>query len=186
MLPGFHLGARSHPARLLVVVALVAAGCTFEQRPDRAAENDEDEDGVPVVSAEDSVQAVREAFLEAMEAGDLAGALSLVDRDAVVVDPFSETPRHEASLGEVFLEVLGAYGTEIRMSPTGSQVTVLGDHAVAVTDYELQWWGEEEWERAGSLVETLVLARGEEGWRIHHLHRSVPGSVGEERRGGPR
>ncbi len=140
---------------------------------------------VPAPVAEDSIRAVHRTFQEAMEAGDLSSALSLVDRDAVLVDRII-TVDPSASRGEILLEVLRRYADGLRLVPLRTEVSVSEASSIVLTRYEVWDQVDGEAERVGHAVETLLLFRGPEGWRIQHLHRSPGDGLIEEPDARPR
>lgn len=164
----------------------VMSACTLEERPDRPAEREDPSEEPDVglaaelsedpadATAADSVRAVASAFRDALEMGDLSSALQLVDRDAVVFDRMGGDPPEGASTGEVLLREIRLRRDGLNLEPLDSQLTFHGDVAVEVTRAEPSWEGGED--RAGihgPVLETMVLVRTEDGWRLGHLHRSA-------------
>ncbi len=165
----------------VVSVVLLSVACTFERRPDPSDEVVEESETQPPATEEeraaDSVRLVQDTFRDAMDAGDLSRALSLVDPGAVILDRFVDLDPETASRGEILLEVLRLEEEGVALEPVESQVSLFQDAALVVTRYQVHQVGEEVEESvpSGFATETLLLVRGEEGWRIHHLHRSLGG-----------
>ena len=174
--------ARVLPAALVMAVV---GGCTLEERPDRPAEEDTSDasdaalaDDLPGDevdgTAADSARAVASAFREALELGDLSSALQLLDGEAVVYDRVGGDPPEGASTGEILLRQIRLQGDGLSLEPLESEFTLHGETAVEVTYSEASWDGDNG--RAGmegAVVETMLLVRTEDGWRLAHLHRSV-------------
>ena len=164
--------------RLLLSLGLASiVGCTFERRPNGVEEVAEESQATASLQADlivDSVRTVHRVFHEAMEAGDLARALSFMTRDAVVLDRLVDLDPEESSRGEILLEVLRRTGEELHLEPLRTDVSLMEESALVVTRYRvLEREGDARGEPIGSAVETLVLVRAEEGWMIQHLHRSL-------------
>lgn len=159
-----------------LATALLGAACTFEHRADME-EAEASPGSVALVGNGDrglSPGAVARLFREAVFVGDLSLALSLLDRQATLVDELAGTDEETMTRGELLLELrrrhvagLGLEVLETRVEPATESTLVLsrlallerGDDGIGV--------------EVGRAYETLVMVRTDEGWRIRHLHRSV-------------
>jgi ketosteroid isomerase-like protein len=168
---------------VVVVGILLLAGCTFEHRgngngePEPAVPEADTLDVAPVVDPATSALNVVRTFREATARGDLSLALTLMDRDAFLLDALVPDPEGERSRGELLLELraLMAEGFEFREDSVQVEVPA----GVATVFSRLRLVSTEEVEEGGEqavdrhLAETVLLVPTEQGWRIRHFHRSI-------------
>lgn len=156
------------------VLAVLVSGCRFERRPDLPLVVDPIEDvvvrpGLSATPMEDSVRAVAGALDEALAVGDVSRvarltvlSTQLIDQEEAVhwtrSDPEGPLPRPLASRGEG----LGWRLEGSRFTPLEGGGILLKEYRAVVSGEEVPW----------SAVETYVLVRVPEGWRVAHLHRS--------------
>lgn len=162
---------------LLVSVLLpscVAWGCEFQRRPEArngGPDGGSERVGAPPsapTEARDSVGATVAAFQEALEAGDVSRAVGLLTAEATLHDAESGGRWDLSSADSLLPGPLGR-GGELRWMSGPTGITVFSDGALVVKRYRANIAGEDApW----TATETYVLLRTEEGWRIHHLHRS--------------
>lgn len=172
------------PAVMGLALAALTA-CTLEERPDRPAEEDAPEEPDGEVAQElvadeaaattvDSVRAVAAAFRDAVDLGDLSSALQLLDGEAVVFDRVGGDPPEGASTGEVLLREIRLRREGLTLDQVSSDLRVHEGAAVEVTRSEASWEGDGARDGLrGPVLETVVLVRTEDGWRVGHLHRSA-------------
>lgn len=172
---------------VVFVGILLLAGCTFEHRgngngePDpttpEADTLDPPTSPPPVVDPATSALNVVRTFREATARGDLALALTLMDRDAFLLDALVPDPEGERSRGELLLELraLMAEGFEFREDSVRVEVpagmATVYSRLRLVPSEEVEEGASDEVER--HLAETVLLIPTEQGWRIRHLHRSI-------------
>ncbi len=175
---GRTIGGRRHLLVLLLAVPLVVSACTFERRPDRR--NGEEEPDTAAVSRteilEDSMEAMVDAFVEALRAGDVSRAVGMLHGQATLYD--EETGRRwgPMQVDSLLPGPMGREGEELRREPSDSWVEVYDPAAVVVRRYRPAASREAA---ARTALETYVLVRTDGGWAIRHLHRSQgpdPGS----------
>lgn len=121
------------------------------------------------------------AFREAVSVGDLSLALSLLDRQAFLVDDLVGDPESAGTRGEALLELRSRLAAGVTLHEENSRVNYSEQGAVVLTRLRIEAANgatEEALEMEGrALTETAVLILTEEGWRIAHFHRSLlPGS----------
>lgn len=191
---------------LLILLWAGGAGCTLEPREgtDEARPVDElrAEDGAavdtfPVDSAEprdpaEAVSVLLEVFREATRVGDLSLALSLLDREAILLDeevpggtagplpapgatgPTGETAE-ERTRGEFVVEMRRRHADGLRFRVDAQTVRMEGPHALVLTLLRVEDADPDDPEASvelGRVLETAVLRGTDDGWRILHLHRS--------------
>lgn len=170
-----------------VLLLLLPVACTFEQRANGEAP-EEEEPPAPEVEGEASgpdtlgptegpLQTLR-AFREAMAVGDLSLALALLDREASLMDEVAGEVGIAASRGEVLLELRARLAEGLDLSETSTHLSFPGGVALAVSTLRIHVADDvpEELEALDGreLRETVLLVATAEGWRIRHLHRSLP------------
>lgn len=180
------MGRRVNRVRILLLAGFVAgsagAGCTLEHRPDIQPDEaalEAADPATPRASAEDSARAVVSAFREALALGDGARVAALTAPDALLVDQEEGVRwRHAAEPAGVLPSPLVPGGDGLAWTVTSSEYARLGEAGLLVTRYTAEVAGEEvPW----TAVESVVVVRTEEGWRVRYLHRSRGPSDG----GGP-
>lgn len=176
----------------LLLVLLFTSGCTFERRPDRAADgNLDDEPGLADSSLErvmhpaDSVLVVARLYREALEVGDLSRALSFLHPGAALYNDAAALLPPGSSAGEVLLQELRLRQEGMTFEVLDSEVTLLGDAALVLKRYRMldqdgsvdaqrpAGPAEPTADRDDVALETIILVRSPSGWRIRHLHRSA-------------
>lgn len=160
---------------VLFALLLFQPGCTFEQRGDL------DEDPAAGTTADPGdwqrIQppaTVARVFREAVVIGDLSLALSLLHRQATLVDELAGTDEELATRGELLMELRRRHVDGLVLEALDTQVEVTGETALVLTRLALIDRGEDGIGlEVGRAYETALLVATEEGWRIRHLHRSV-------------
>jgi len=170
-----------------LLLLLVPVACTFEQRPNGDEPEEEDPSAHQVEGeipdpdtfgpTEGPLQTLR-AFREAMAVGDLSLALALLDRDASLMDEVAGEVGTSASRGEVLLELRARLAEGLDLSETSTRLSFPGGVALVVSTLHIQVADDAPEALAGladrELRETVLLVPTAEGWRIRHLHRSLP------------
>lgn len=113
---------------------------------------------------------VVDAFHAALETGDTAAALALMSDDVMIFEE-GRAERSRAEYASHHLEADAAYAaaSESTLSRRGGRAS--GDMAWIVS--EGQTMGQAGNSATGRLtVETMILKRGPDGWRIQHIHWS--------------
>ena len=146
--------------QLWVVLLALALGAGPAPSPVRASAAQDDTGVAAVVSA----------FHEALAAGDVAAAESLLAPDAVILES-GELETREQYLRE-HLPADIAFAQAVRSERSAVEVARSGTVAWAVSTSEST--GELRGRRIHSRgAELMVLARGEAGWRIRAIHWSA-------------
>lgn len=111
-----------------------------------------------------------DAFHAALKARDTAGALALMDPEVVIFEEgYAERSRDEYASHHLASDA--AFSAETRSVQAWRSGQTLGDAAWIVT--EGQTTGVFNGRLADRItIETMVLARTAEGWRIRHIHWS--------------
>ena len=127
-------------------------------------------DGSTVGKGTDEPSAIVRSFHEALASSDRAGALALLDPDAVIF----EQGGAEMSRDEYIAQHLDAdieFSRETRSKVIGQRVHARGKSAWVITISETsgKFRGKEVSSRN---AETMVLERKSAGWRIVHIHWS--------------
>jgi ketosteroid isomerase-like protein len=143
--------------RMAAVVAM--ACCALLAAPPASAQSDED-----------AVRAVVSDFHNALAEGYRDGVLRLLAEDAVIFETgYVEANREQYAAGHLDADLLYAAG--VRREPVHRQIKVGGNLAYVISQ------SRNRGEFQGAAVnltntETLVLRRGDDGWRIVHIHWS--------------
>jgi len=120
---------------------------------------------------------VVDAFHAALETGDTAAALSLMSDDVMILEE-GGAERSRAEYASHHLEADAAYAAASESTLSRRAGWASGDVAWIMSEGETQ--GQAGNSATGRLtVETMILKRGAEGWRIHHIHwssRAKPGA----------
>lgn len=162
------------PARrvlILLLAAGTAGGCTVERRPDVQPDGGAASDPATTgASAEDSVRAVVSAFRQALALGDGSRVAALTAPEALLVDQEEGVRwRRSAEAGGDLPSPLGAGEGGLAWTVSSSEYTRFGEAGLLVTRYLAEVAGEDvPW----SAVESFVVVRTGEGWRVRYLHRS--------------
>lgn len=167
------------PRWLLLVTALASSACRIERRPDLPVDGG-DVTHEPAVGAtstpvEDSVRAVVSAVGEALQVGDVARVARLTAPSAMLIDQEEAARWTRDDPGAPLPRALSASGDGLVWTLERSHFDAMGAAGLLVNEYRaavapgaIQW----------KAVETFILVRTEEGWRLRHLHRSR-GPAGE-------
>ena len=164
-----------HARRALVVTAsavLAAGACRFERRPDLPSEAPEEEvvvrPGLSSSPMEDSARAVALALDEALAVGDVSRVTRLTSADAMLIDQ-EEGVQWTPALAEDDLPrplstdpALAWRLESTRFHPFAGSGLLVQEYRAVISGEGVPWHA----------VETLVLVRGEDGWRVAHMHRS--------------
>jgi hypothetical protein len=132
---------------------------------------------LPAMDSGQAALSALRAFREAMAVGDLSLALSLVDREASLVDALAGDPEAFATRGEVLLELRARLAEGMRIREDSTRISL--PNGVAVVESRLSIEVEEDAPdrvhalSGRSVHEIVVLVPTPDGWRIRHLHRSV-------------
>ncbi|MGQ2971881.1 YybH family protein [Brevundimonas mediterranea] len=126
---------------------------------------------VTAVAREAEVAAsVVDAFHSALETGDTAAALFLMSDDVMIFEE-GGAERSRAEYASHHLEADAAYAAAAASTLSRRAGWASGDVAWIVSEGETQ--GQAGNSATGRLtVETMILKRGPEGWRIQHIHWS--------------
>lgn len=171
--------------RVLLAAGLVAlAACTIEPRADTRGASSSDslpDSAVSDAAGSGGVSEVLAALAEALSVGDAARVaalgtadLSLVDQEEGVFwtarDPASPLPGALLAGGD--RAGLDWTLTDQRVTPVGDGRLVVRRYRAEIAGEAVAWWA----------VETVVLMREGDLWKVRHLHRSRGAEGGE---GGP-
>jgi ketosteroid isomerase-like protein len=162
--------------RLLVLAgALLFAGCRFERRPDPDTSAAVPDAGLFLPSTlntpiEDSVRAVVSALDDALAVGDVSRVAQLTVAGATLIDqeegirwarenpagalPKALTARRDSPLEWALVDS--------SLTPLDGAALLVNEHHALVTGEGVPW----------KAVESYVLVRTPDGWRVRHLHRS--------------
>lgn len=122
-----------------------------------------------VVAAESEVRVAVEAFDHALAAGDSAAVLALLHADATVYEGGVAETREQYRAGHLRGDI--AFLREVTSETLRDRVDVRGDMALYTSEYAMK--GTSRGREVNSTgVETMVLVRTAEGWRILHIHWS--------------
>ena len=126
---------------------------------------------------ETAVRAVAAAFGQALAAGDSTAALALLHPDVVIFEGGRWESLSEYRSGHLRGDM--AYLQAVKQATLRGAVTIMGDFALVTSESSTTGtYRERAVDSIG--VETLVLLRTVDGWRIRHIHwssraRSRPG-----------
>jgi hypothetical protein len=165
------------PSLLAFATLAAMAACRFERRAEPSAAGDSVSDSTATVSVEDSVRSVLNAVEAALAAGDVArvsrltvSGATLIDQEDAVAwsrgDPAAPLPRALLSRTDSLSWELESS----RFTPVG-----VGSNAALVVNEYHATSGPNNW----NAVETLLVVRTTNGWRLQHLHRSRGLKAGE-------
>lgn len=170
-------GAPTGTLTALLVLLVVTQGCRFERRPELRASADTagiaDTTAQPVVPGQaihDSLRVVVAAYHEALRVGDVSRVASLTVPGTVIVDQEEGVEWRRGDGGsEVLPQPLNPATTGFGWTRIGSEIQVFEETALLVDRYRVTVSGEQvPW----TAVESFVLARTPDGWRIRFSHRS--------------
>lgn len=161
------------PWCVLLGLAILPGACTLERRADLEPEGGAGDGAESRAAAAtiDSVHAVVSSFHEALAQGDGARIAALTSPGAVLIDQEESVRWRRAmdsnpALPTALVRARDGLGWTV----LGTDFTLLGDDAgILVTEYRAEIEGEAvPW----SAVESLILVRGDAGWRVRYLHQS--------------
>jgi ketosteroid isomerase-like protein len=150
------------PLTAVLVVSAIVAGC---QTP--AADPGQ---------SESAVRGVFERYLKSVNAADLTlgSEIWLQSPDVVAVTPFGRFQGWDQVRDEVYIKFLQQSLTERDLEPSNVSIHVMGDSA----------WLTFDWVFKGKMAngqpieskgwESHVYQKADQGWKIVHLHYSVP------------
>lgn len=166
---------------LPVAGALIVLGaCTFERRSE-LEENGEEARTAPGLLGDPPgmeralpPEGIVRLFRDAVVRGDLSLALSLLHREATLVDKLAASPDGRRTRGEILVELRRRHAEGMALEVLESTVhEVEGGTLVltrlAVLEEEENGIGVE----VGRVYETALLVPTDAGWRIRHFHRSL-------------
>jgi hypothetical protein len=177
---------------LALLTFTTLAGCTLERRadPDAGAEEDPVQldggsplDPPPVTTdPSESVRVTVEVFREATRVGDVSLALQLLDSRALLMDDLvrgsggrvSDLP---ATRGEHLLELRRRHAAGLTFEVLESDLRWVEETALLTTRLLLLNRASEPEaapDTVGVALESTFLRPSPEGWRIVHMHRSLP------------
>jgi len=110
-----------------------------------------------------SPAAVSEAFVAAVNAGELECALDLYRTDAVLLTPDGHCARGADAIKEL---LAGLLTMQIEMTTCIEQAIEVGDVAVASESWTMRVQGADAAASVQSGRSIVVFARGEHGWRF--------------------
>lgn len=151
-------------AAAVISVAVLTASPVLAQEHDHHAIHDALEP-----AAADAALAV-DAFHAALKAGDTAAALALMDPEVVIFEEgYAERSRDEYASHHLASDA--AFSAETRSAQAWRSGRAMGDAAWIIT--EGRTTGVFNGRLADRItIETMVLGRTAEGWRIRHIHWS--------------
>jgi uncharacterized protein (TIGR02246 family) len=122
-----------------------------------------------VAGAESEVRAAVEAFDRALATGDSAAVLALLHADASVHEGGVAETREQYRAGHLRGDI--AFLRDVTSETVRERVDVRGDMALYTSEYAMKATSRGR-EVNSTGVETMVLVRTAEGWRILHIHWS--------------
>jgi uncharacterized protein (TIGR02246 family) len=111
----------------------------------------------------DSPAGVSEAFAAAINTGDLAAALRLYDKDAVMVAPDGHCARGPQAIGEL---LAGLVSMQVQMETHIDSVIEAGDIAAASETWMMRLRAPDGTSSEQHGQSIVVFALGQEGWRF--------------------
>lgn len=160
----------------LFLVSFLLTSCVLERRGDEAVQPDSlTSDAIPdSLTADERARHAVRIFRDAVAAGDISRALSLMSEGASIIDPLVGRTSDEAPVGEVLLELRRIHSDGVRLESIEDEVSLLpsGDALVLTTLavlQEVEGVGEE----VDRMEESALLTPSPEGWKLRHLHRSL-------------
>jgi ketosteroid isomerase-like protein len=128
----------------------------------------------------EAARAVVVDFHRALKEGYREGVLRHMDEKAIVFETgFVEAQRDQYAAGHLDADML--YAAQVQREVVHRQVSVSGDIAVALTQARTR--GEFEGQPVSlENTETMVLRRGDDGWKIVHIHWSAHDTAPPEAR----
>jgi len=162
----------SRPLIALLLLTLTACEPEDDTRvpdaPPAPAATDEVDDGVPAAHAEEASEVVH-AFHRALASGDSAAALGMLHPEAVIYEAGHAETLDEYRAGHLAADIRFATATERHvldertLAMEGTVLYLAETHTSGrLNDREIDARG----------VETVLLVRAPEGWRIRHVHWS--------------
>ncbi|OYX58049.1 MAG: DUF4440 domain-containing protein [Brevundimonas subvibrioides] len=125
---------------------------------------------VAVAREAEEAAGVVDGFHAALETGDTAAALSLMSDDVMIFEE-GAAERSRAEYASHHLEADAAYAAASQSALSRRAGWASGDVAWIVSEGETK--GQAGNSATGRLtVETMILKRGPNGWRIQHIHWS--------------
>jgi hypothetical protein len=168
-------GASSFPGVLFFCLFLVSS-CTLERRGEESAERDSTTVG-PVNESEFAEELARQSvrlFRDAVFAGDISRALSLMEDGASLIDPLAGKSSAHFPVGEVLLELRRRHADGVRFEMIEDEVTLLpSGEALVITTLSMLQEEEGVGQEVGRIYESALLFPSPEGWKVRHLHRSL-------------
>ncbi|MEW6166880.1 MAG: nuclear transport factor 2 family protein [Pseudomonadota bacterium] len=127
----------------------------------------------------EAARAVVVDFHRALKEGYREGVLKHMDEKAIVFETgFVEARRDQYAAGHLDADML--YAAQVQREIVHREVSVSGDIAVALTQARTR--GEFEGQPVSlENTETMVLRRGDDGWKIVHIHWSAHETAPEGR-----
>jgi uncharacterized protein (TIGR02246 family) len=151
-------------ARLVVTLGafICLAGC---QAPTSNVQQDES-----------AVRQVFENYLKSVNAADLAlgSEIWLQSPDAVAVTPFGRFQGWDQIRDEVYVKFLQQSLSERDLQPSNVSIRTMGDSAWLAFDWEFKGKMATGQPTESTGWESHVYQRTDRGWKIVHLHYSVP------------
>jgi len=129
-----------------------------------------------VTQDESAVRQVFEAYIKSVNAADvtLAADLWLQSPDLVVVTPFGRFQGWESVRDELYVKFLQGMFSERDLRPSNVSMHVMGDSAWLAFDWAFTAKLANGQPMASKGWESHMYQKVDRGWRIVHLHYSVP------------
>jgi hypothetical protein len=173
----FSTGARTTVvASAALALLLFLPSCTLERRGEESTGTDSTS-VAPVNESEFAEELARQAvklFRDAVFAGDISRALSLMDDGGTLIDPLAGKSSESFPVGEVLLELRRRHAAGVRFESNENEVDLLpSGEALVITTLKVLEETEGIGEEVGQIYETALLTPSLEGWKIRHIHRSL-------------
>lgn len=155
---------------------LLLPSCTLERRGEESVDA-ESTTIAPVNESEFAEELARQTvrlFRDAVSAGDISRALSMMDDEGGLIDPLAGVSSTSYPVGEVLLELRRRHAEGVRFEPIDDEVSLLpSGEALVVTMLTMLEEREGIGEEVGRMYESALLTPAVEGWKVRHIHRSL-------------
>jgi ketosteroid isomerase-like protein len=130
----------------------------------------------PAADDRQALQQVLDKYIQSVNSADVSLASEIWSQspDLVVVAPFGRFQGWESVRDDVYLKVLQQGFSERNLRSSNMAMEVMGDSAWVVYDWEFTGRRTNGAATTSKGWESQMLRRTERGWRIVHLHYSVP------------
>jgi len=168
--------ARAAGMASMALFLIVLSACTLERRGEESVDRDSTA-VAPVNESEYAEELARQAvrlFRDAVFAGDISRALSLMENGGTLIDPLAGRSSESFPVGEVLLELRRQHASGVRFESIESEVNLLASgEALVLTTLTMLQEKEGIGEDVGRIYESAFLTPSSEGWKIRHIHRSL-------------